>query len=267
MYKKGLVIALVSIFIAGCAEIPVQTGGGASAATGSAAGSSTQNANSDLQRCDRPLGTLGIIERHDEWYWWMNRKYGVESTEPILRLIAQQSNCFVVVERSDAGLDAAMTERDLQESGELRSNSNFGKGQIAAADYALKPTMIFRDNDTGGVGGAIGGLFGSVGAAVGGALNYKQAQALLTLVDNRSTVQVAAAEGSAKGFDVAGFGARSGTKTLAALSAYTKTPEGKVVVGALFDAYNNMVIGLRNYNPQQSATGQGHGSGGVLQVN
>ncbi len=267
MYKKALLILVVSIFIAGCAEIPVKTGAGASAATGSASGSSAEGANSDLQRCDRPLGTLGIIERHDDWYWWMNRKYGVQSTEPILRLIAQQSNCFVVVERSRTGLDAAMTERDLYESGELRDNNDFSKGQMAAADYALKPTMIFRDNNTGGVGGAIGGLFGSVGAAVGGALNYKQAQALLTLVDNRSTVQVAAAEGSAKGFDVAGFGGRLGTKTLAGLSAYTKTPEGKVVVGALFDAYNNMVIGLRNYNPQESATGQGHGSGGALQVN
>ncbi len=267
MYKKSLLIGLVLLIMAGCAEIPVKTGGASSVATGSAAGSSAENANSDLQRCDRPLGTLGIIERHDDWYWWMNRKYGVQSTEPILRLIAQQSNCFVVVERSRTGLDAAMTERDLYESGELRENNDFSKGQIAAADYALKPTMIFRDNNTGGVGGAIGGLFGSVGAAVGGALNYKQAQALLTLVDNRSTVQVAAAEGSAKGFDLAGFGARAGSKTLAGLSAYTKTPEGKVVVGALFDAYNNMVIGLRNYNPQESATGQGHGSGGALQVN
>ncbi len=267
MYKKSLFIGLMSLLLASCAEIPVKTGTSASAATGSAAGSSSQGANSDLQRCDRPLGTLGIIESRDDWYYWMNRQYGVQSTEPILRLIAQQSNCFVVVERSRTGLDAAMTERDLEESGELRSNSNFGKGQVAAADYALKPTMIFRDNNTGGVGGAIGGLFGSVGAAVGGAVNYKQAQALLTLVDNRSTVQVAAAEGSAKGFDVAGFGGRAGTKTLAALSAYTKTPEGKVVVGALFDAFNNMVIGLRNYNPQESATGQGHGSGGALQVN
>lgn len=267
MYKKGIIISIVSLLLAACAEIPVKTGGGATAATGSASGSSTQGANSELQRCDKPLGTLGIIERQDDWYWWMNRKYGVQSTTPILRLIAQQSNCFVVVERSRSGVNAAMTERDLYESGELRENNDFSKGQIAAADYALNPTMIFRDNNTGGIGGALGGTFGSIGAVLGGAVNYKQAQALLTLVDNRSTVQVAAAEGSAKGFDLAGFGGRLGTKSLAGLSAYTKTPEGKVVVGALFDAYNNMVIGLRNYNPQESATGQGHGSGGTLEVN
>lgn len=267
MKTNTLIILFFTGLLAGCAEMPVKLGGGSSVATGSAAGASAEGANDALQRCDRPLGTLGIIERRDDWYHWMNRKYGVESTEPILRLIAQQSNCFAVVERSRSGLDAAMTERDLEESGELRSNSNFGKGQIAAADYALKPTMIFRDNDTGGIGGALGGLFGSVGAAVGGSVNYKQAQAMLTLVDNRSTVQVAAAEGSSKGFDIAGFGGGAGSGRLAGLSAYTKTPEGKVVVGALFDAFNNMVVGLRNYNPQESATGEGHGSGGSLQVN
>ena len=57
----------------------------------------------------------------------------------------------------------------------------------------------------GGAGAAIGGLFGSVGALVGGSLSAKEASTLLTLIDNRSGVQLAAAEGSAKNTD---FGAR-----------------------------------------------------------
>jgi curli biogenesis system outer membrane secretion channel CsgG len=119
-------------------------------ATGSAGGANSANANSSLERCSKPLGTLGLLEEtHSNWYRTMN-KYGVNSTVPILRLLAQQSNCFVVVERGQ-GFQAMDRERDLQKSGELRENSSFGKGQMVSADYGLTPTLIFKANDTGGI--------------------------------------------------------------------------------------------------------------------
>ena len=41
-----------------------------------------------------------------------------------------------------AGMNAAMSERALASSGELRGRSNIGKGQIKAADYVLVPDLI-----------------------------------------------------------------------------------------------------------------------------
>lgn len=254
-----------TLLISGCVSNPVQLGnaGAKTVATGSAGGANSQNANSSLQRCDSPLGTMGLEEdRYAGWYSYMNRN-GVQSTVPILRLLAQQSNCFVVVERSNRGLRSLNTERRLRDSGELRSTSNMQKGQIAAADYTLSPTLIFSDNNSSG----ISGLFGRKGALLGAALSSKSAQSLLTLVDNRSSVQVAVAEGSAKANNIAGTLGAIGGSGAGVLKGYTKTPTGKVIVGAMTDAFNNLVIAVKNYQPQQSSGPQGHGSGGKLKVN
>ena len=40
----------------------------------------------------------------------------------------------MVVERG-AGMNSMMRERDLEQAGELRQKSSFGKGQMVAADY------------------------------------------------------------------------------------------------------------------------------------
>ena len=71
----------------------------------------------------------------------------------------------MVVERG-AGMNSMMRERDLEQAGELRQKSNFGKGQMVAADYTVSPTLIFQDNDMGGVGGAVGGLFAAFSFAI-----------------------------------------------------------------------------------------------------
>ena len=261
---KFLPLIVVSVVIlSGCISNPVQMGSASAktTATGGAGGANSENVNSSLERCDKPLGTLGLLEEtHEDWYRTMNR-HGVHSTVPILRLLAQQSNCFVVVERGQ-GFRAMTRERDLQKSGELRDYSNFGKGQMVSADYGLTPTLIFQANDTGGIGGA-----GFVGALVGAAMKTKEAQSLLTLVDNRSGVQVAVAEGSAKARDIGGLLGVFGSGAGGILAGYTKTPEGKVVVGAMTDAFNQLVSVVKNYKPQESSGPQGHGSGGSLKVN
>jgi len=219
-----------------------------------------------LERCSGSLGTLAVHEdRHAYWYPYLNR-YGIQSTVPALRLFAQQSGCFVVVERG-RGLSNAMEERGLEASGELRQGSNFGKGQMVSADYTMTPTLIFSEQNTSGVGGAIGGLIGgSLGAALGSSLDFSTAQSMLTLVDNRSTVQVAVAEGSSRGMDIGGITSLFGGSGGGVLSAYTRTPEGKVIVGAMLDSYNNMVKAVRNYTPQAAAGPGGHGTGGKLKV-
>ena len=53
-----------------------------------------------------------------------------------------------------------------------------GGGQMVAADFVLTPAVVFSENNAGGVGGGVGGLFGRrprVGAVAGG-LKFKEAQ-------------------------------------------------------------------------------------------
>jgi curli biogenesis system outer membrane secretion channel CsgG len=251
-----------------CSQVSMGGAGSKTMATGSAGGANTNNVNPDLERCSEPFGTMAVNEDHSaNWYSWLGR-YGIQSTVPVLRLLAQQSNCFVVVERG-SGLSHISRERRLQQSGELREGSNFGKGQMVAADYTVTPSLVFSDNDTGGVGGAIGGMFGSVGAMIGSSLKSSDAQSMMTLVDNRSGVQVAVAEGSGSSMDVGGVLGmlEAGTGVGGGLNAYKKTPEGKVVVAAMTDAFNNLVRATKNYAPQKATGPNGMGTGGKLKVN
>jgi len=174
-----------------------------------------------------------------------------------------------VVERGAAGMRAMSRERELMQSGEMRGGSNFGRGQMVASDYALSPEIVFSADNAGGIGGVLGGLIGGgrgrAIAAVGGGLQTREASAMLTLVDNRSGVQVAASEGSASKTDLNLFGGLFGGGGGAGLGGYTNTPQGKVITAAFMDAYNQMVRSLRNYRAQ-SVQGQGLGGGGRLGV-
>src|SRR5574339_510375 len=144
-------------------------------------------AGGTLEKCSETLGTLAVVEdRNAGWYHTM-RTYQVESTVPLLRMLIQESNCFVVVERG-AAMNVMMQERRLEQSGETRQGSDFGKGQIVAADYAMNPSITFNSRDSGGIGAAVGGLtskLGSWGSAVGavaGGLKFKEASTMLTLI-------------------------------------------------------------------------------------
>ena len=234
----------------------------ATAQSGSAGGATAENANSELEYCPDALGTLAVYEDQQERWWrdYYSRYPNLGSTVPVLRLMVQQSNCFVVVERGKA-LRNVMGERDLADSGELREGSNFGKGQMVSADFTMSPSILFSKN-TGGLGGAIGGLLGkhnrTLGAVAGG-LKRKGASTTLLLVDNRSSVQVAASTGKAQKFDFsAGLGG-IGRSAGALAGGYTDTPEGKIIVAAFADAYNEMVRALRNYKAQEVKGGLGKG--------
>jgi hypothetical protein len=115
------------------------------------------------------------------------------------------------------------------------------------------------------LGGLIGGGRGRAVAQIGASTQTRQASALLTLVDNRSGVQVAASEGSASKTDLNLFGGIAGRGGAAGLGGYTNTPQGKVIAAAFMDAFNQMVISLRAYRAQ-SVPGQGLGGGGRLGV-
>jgi hypothetical protein len=233
-------------------------------ATGSAGGANSQNANASLEHCDKPLGTLAVVEdQNAAWYAQLTGQYGLGSTAPVLKLLVQQSNCFMVVDRG-AAMQVIQGERELRDSGELRQSSNFKKGQMVAADYAMSPSITFSNNDAGGVGGALAGIAGGVVGAIGGGIKTKEASTLLTLVDNRSSVQVAAAEGSSKNTDFNAFGGLFGGSLGAAGGGYSNTAQGKVIVAAFTDSYNNLVRAVKIYKPQTIEGGPG--TGGSLGV-
>ena len=267
-----LALACAVAALTGCETTNMKMGSAESktVATGAAGGANAANASSQLERCQASLGTVSLVENQDAgWYTILRNEYKLPPTANLLRLLIQQSNCFIVVERGAAGMRAMDRERQLMGSGEMRGGSNFGKGQMVASDYGLSPEIIFSNNDAGAIGGVLGGLIGGGSgralAAVGGGLKTREASAMLTLVDNRSGVQVAASEGSASKSDFAGFGSLFGGSAGGGLGGYQNTAQGKVITAAFMDAYNQMVVALRNYKAQ-SVQGQGLGGGGRLGV-
>ncbi|TSE29393.1 peptidoglycan-binding protein [Tepidimonas taiwanensis] len=254
--------AVLAMGLAGCVATAPKIGddGAKTAVTGAAGGASAQNANSQIERCDRPFGTVALVENQESPWFLTLREYKLGSTIPVLRLLVQQSNCFIVVERGRA-MNNMNTERQLQQSGELRQGSNFGKGQMVAADYSITPEIIFDQKGTQNIGAAIGGWAG----LIAGGLRRNEASTVLLLTDNRSGVQVSAAEGSSSNTDFSLGGFAVGGGLGAGMGGYSNTPQGKVIVAAFVNAYNQMIQALRNYTAQ-SMGDRGLGTGGRLQV-
>jgi curli biogenesis system outer membrane secretion channel CsgG len=233
---------------------------------GSAGGSTSTHANKTLEHCPRPLGTLAVEEdTHQPWYAILTNQYHLPATTPLIRLMIQQSNCFVVVDRGRA-MDSMMQERGLADSGELRNRSNLGKGQMVAADYVVTPNIQFSEETGGGTAAlaAVGGAYGQLLGALAGSIKHREASTTLMLTDVRSGVQVAVAQGSASNNDF-GFGALGlGSNGGAGASGYSRTPQGRLIAGAFLDSYNEMVRAVRNYAPQRVEGGLG--TGGSLAV-
>jgi hypothetical protein len=233
-------------------------GQGGSMATGGAGPSGAQGASDHLERCDASKGTLAVVEPHTQVGQSLQR-YGLGSPTSVIRMLVQQSNCFQVVERG-VGLNNMLGERALGAAGELQRDQNIGKGQMVAADFIVTPSVVFSENNAGGIGGALGGILGggrgqAIGAIAGG-LKFKQAETSMLLVDSRSGIQVASAQGSAQQTDFAVGGTLVGNLAAAGGGGYSNTPEGKVIVASFLDNWNSIVRNIRN-NPSLVQTRAG----------
>jgi hypothetical protein len=228
------------------AQTQPKQGQGGSVVKG-AAGTEGRTDGGNLEHCAAPMGAMAVVEPQDAVLVALTR-YNLRSPVGLIRLMIQQSNCFIVVERG-VGLSNMMQERALAGGGELRQNSNMGGGQMVPADFLLTPNVVFSENNAGGVGGAVGGLFGNKAAAVGaiaGGLKFKEAQTSMLVADARSGVQVAAAEGSTRKADLSAGGALFGGGAGGAIGGYGNTNEGKIIAAALMDNYNKVVTSVRN---------------------
>lgn len=173
-------------------------------------GSAAKGEAKELQKCNGPIATVALSEEEanrQQYVAVLAQMQLPQSPIPLLRLMFQQSNCFQIVDRGK-GLQAISTEQQLAQQGMLKEGSNITGGQLVAADFTITPNIVFSDQNAGGIGAAAG-ILGAVipGAGLLGGVNVtkREAQVVLFLTDNRSGVQVAAAEGSAKTSDV-GFG-------------------------------------------------------------
>lgn len=245
----------------------ISTGTAPTAATGAAGGATSVNANASLERCDAPLGTLAVDDgRGKEWYASFGAATKITTIEPLIRLAVQQSNCFVITSVGNNRLDSRMSAiTDKQRnSGEFRAGSNQQKGQRVAADYYMEPSIIIDNSATGQLAAGVGGLFGNVGSLIGGAMQSKASVVTLSMFDIRSGVQISISEGNSTATNFGAAMGAIGGGAMAGLSGFSRSPEGKATVAAFMDAYNNMVISLRNYKAQEVKGGLGRG--GQLKV-
>lgn len=274
-FKSQPVLTLLSatLMLAACgtpsATGSVSTGApDATAVSGAASGANSAGANLGLERCATPLGTLAFDDgRGKAWHTSFGRSSKVTAIDPLIRLAVQQSNCFVITtignNRTESKI-SSITDKQ-RNSGEFRPGSEQQKGQRVAADYYMEPSIVIDESPAGRVAGALGGLIGHGGSVIAAGVESKVSVVTLTLYDIRSGIQLAAAEGNAT---ASNFGAALGAfggGAAGGLGGFSRTPEGKATVAAFTDAYNKMVIGLRNYKAQNVEGGLGRG--GRLQVN
>lgn len=248
----GVLVLGVMVLVPGCGKKGTELGGGSSEVTGSAGPAGAQGENKSLVKCDSPVATLALVENPAGYA--MSSSYGLPSSPvPLVRLLAQQSGCFRVVDRA-AGLKSVIQEQELKESGVLRrQGSTVQKGKGYEAQYTLTPNLTFSEQDAGrSIGGVLGmipvlrdfvGLIGLVEQ-----VKFKEAQVALLLTDNETTEQLAAATGSARATDL-GVGGLVIGKVIGGAAGWGITNEGKVIAAAFLDAHNKLVVQARALPP------------------
>lgn len=201
----------------------------------------------ELPTCARPIGTLAVGEPENRW--WVD--LGLGSPEALLRVYAQKSGCFKLVNRSQRGMAAMQQERALASGGELRGGGAIGKGQMVEAEYTMIPDIVTANRNKGGfkIGGLLGAVVPGVGGALLGGLDIKKRSANVTLnvVNNKSSEEFVT-EGRATKTDV-GFGAGGGIFAGGFLGAggasgYAESEIGQVVALAYLDAFGKLVSDL-----------------------
>jgi len=246
---SSALLLCVMVALPGCGKKGTELGGGSSEITGSAGPAGAQGENKSLVKCDAPVATLALAENPNGYT--MAGSYGLPSSPvPLVRLLAQQSGCFRVVDRA-AGLRGTIQEQELKENGILRKQGNtVAKGKGFEAQYTLTPSLTFSEQDAGrSLGGIIGmipvlrDIVGLVGLVE--QVKFKEAQVALLLTDNETTEQLSAATGAARTTDLGLGGLAMGGAGAAGGIGWSNTNEGKVIAAAFLDAHNKLVGQVR----------------------
>ena len=210
----------------------------------------------EMPTCVSPIGSVAIVE--PDMNWWS--RYDLDSPERVINYLVLRSGCFTIVDRG-RGLQHRNLERALADNGDLQAGSNFGGGQVRAADYFIIPDIISTNRNSGGlrIGGGFGGLFGNTLGGIAGGINTrrKEANVSLTLVNARTTETIRLTEGyhrqtdtgfSAGLFGGGGiFGPRGGG---IGIGTYENSDIGQVIAVAYLDAYEDLVTQLGGVTAQ-----------------
>ncbi len=278
--------------ISGCAS----TGDASSPSSSGAAGGSTAvGADSRLATCAAPMGTIRLQDGNEPASspqadkptneiasniiavlnalpsWATNRPEKAAAPSggaslDSMRLLIQQSNCFVILDRGGSEIAADDEKRRGRTGNEMRAKANLGAGQEVAADYVLRATVLSLET-SGSRGINVGALTKVFGQASAGQ-TVTEAKVQLVLSEIRSKVQVSAAQGTGSGSNTnlasnvlgrvgGGFGALG-------LRSESKTSGTTILLQALADAYNKMVPAVQNYKVQMVKGGLG--AGGLLSI-
>lgn len=245
---RWLAALLGAALLVSCGEKKTELGQGGSVVTGSAGPQGARNAAKELLRCDAPVATVALAENPQGYV--LGGGYQLPASPvPLVKLLAQQSGCFRVVDRG-AGLRGTLREQELQEAGVLRPGTTVHKGRGYEAQYTLTPSLTFSESNAGrGLAGVVAlipvlrdvaGLVGLVEQ-----VKFKEAQTALLLSDNETTEQVAAATGAARTTDLGIGGLVLGRLGAGAGMGWSNTNEGKVIAAAFLDAHNQLVVQVR----------------------
>jgi hypothetical protein len=130
----GLAIGVLSVASAAHAQdiTDMKKGEGGSAVQGSSGPGGAQGATSDLERCDKPMGAVAVVEPQDQIIYSLARY-------------------------------------------------KLGSPSVVTADYMLTPSVVFSQDDAGGVGAGIGGMFGTAGRVFGAVAGGLQSTTVATL--------------------------------------------------------------------------------------
>src|SRR5262245_14854523 len=114
-------LMFVSAYAAGQGITGTKQGKGGSVVKG-AAGTEGSKGDNGLEHCDKPMGAMAVVEPQSEYLMALSR-YHLQSPVSLIRMMIQQSNCFIVVERGQ-GLRNMEQERALAGAGQTRAGSN-----------------------------------------------------------------------------------------------------------------------------------------------
>jgi hypothetical protein len=237
-----LIFCLIVSLLSACRQTDLGEGG--SKVSGSAGPAGAKDAAKELVSCEKPIATISLAESPNGYT--VLSSYQLPPTPlPLIRVMAQQSNCFRIVDRS-AGLRGTLQEQQLKDAGILKAETVPKKGEGIGARMTLTPSLTFSEDNAGGGLVALLNMIPVLRdfAGLAGGVKFKEAQVVLLLTDNETTEQLAAATGSARATDL-GVGGLVIGKVIGGAAGWGITHEGKVIAAAFLDAHNKLVVQAR----------------------
>ena len=190
------------------------------------------------------MGALAVVEPQDYVSQSLSR-YGLQSPTGLIRMMVQQSNCFIVVERG-VGMQNMMQERAPRRGRRAAPELEHGRrpdGHRRLRAHARRGVLGERRRAASAA--RVGGLLGRPrrGSARSPAVSSSRKRRPACSSPTRGRgVQVAAAEGSSRKADLSVGAGFLGGSAGAAGGGYTNTNEGKVIAASLIDNYNQVVV-------------------------